>query len=341
MFTPITVNMSQTFFLNLFLVGIGLLLLATFLFFWFRKKNKKTKFSKQITTGSSLQEILGSTQKQFSLALGQAAHDKDLQNFEEKLYECDLSPKVIYNLTQKAAQEAPDFSISKLKQSFKKNMLNSLLESSCLEWKNFKSPQIWLFVGVNGAGKTTTLSKVAHQAKENGLKVLIVAGDTFRAAAREQLALWASRLELDILMDEKIKDPAALAHKALERCQSYDLILFDTAGRLQNKLHLMDELKKVKRVLMNKSEVYGLKGFETLLVLDGSSGRNALSQAEIFHKEIGVSALIMSKLDGSFKGGALISVSEELKIPVAALGTGETLTDLKIFNSSQFVNFIL
>ena len=194
-----------------------------------------------------------------------------------------------------------------------------------------------LFVGVNGVGKTTTIGKMAHMFKQQGKKVLLAAGDTFRAAAIEQLEVWGGRVGVEVIKQQQGSDPAAVIYDAIQAAKSrqVDVLLCDTAGRLQNKVNLMEELAKVHRVLHR--ELPGAP-HEVLLVLDATTGQNALSQAKTFGQSAGVSGLVLTKLDGTAKGGIVIAIRNELNIPVKYVGLGEGMDDLQQFDPEQFVH---
>lgn len=194
-----------------------------------------------------------------------------------------------------------------------------------------------LYVGVNGVGKTTTIGKMAHMFKQQGKKVLLAAGDTFRAAAIEQLEVWGQRVGVDVVKKDQGSDPAAVVFDAVQEAKSrgVDILLVDTAGRLQNKQHLMDELNKVYRVLQREIPD---APHEVLLVLDATTGQNALSQAKTFGTSAGVSGLVLTKLDGTAKGGIVIAIRNELNIPVKYVGLGEKMDDLQPFDAEQFVH---
>jgi fused signal recognition particle receptor len=199
-------------------------------------------------------------------------------------------------------------------------------------------PYVLFVLGVNGAGKTTSLGKLAQHFSEQGLSVLLVAGDTFRAAAREQLAAWAKRSRVAFF--ERDGDPASVAFDGVMKAkqEGFDIVLLDSAGRLPTQVHLLDELKKIKRVL---SKALPDAPHETLLVLDGSNGQNALSQARIFHQNLHVTGLMVTKLDGSAKGGVMVSIAHELKIPIRFLGVGEGVGDIIPFKAKGFAYALL
>jgi fused signal recognition particle receptor len=195
-------------------------------------------------------------------------------------------------------------------------------------------------VGVNGAGKTTTIGKLARRFKDDGLSVMLAAGDTFRAAAVEQLQVWGQRNEVPVIAQQMGADPAAVIYDAYEaaRSRNIDVLLADTAGRLQNQQGLMDELAKIKRVLQRHHENAPQ---EIMLVLDASLGQNALVQAEKFHETLGLSGITVTKLDGSAKGGILIAIAEKLGVPVRFIGIGEHADDLQPFDAHDFVDALL
>jgi fused signal recognition particle receptor len=207
-------------------------------------------------------------------------------------------------------------------------------------WPSPAKPYVVLFVGVNGAGKTTTLGKIAADLKGKGAKVMIAAGDTFRAAAIEQLSVWADRAGVPIVTKPPGSDAAALAFEAVERAKAEgcNVLLIDTAGRLQNKSGLMDELKKIVRVLKKIDMSYP---HETLLVLDATVGRNALSQVEAFTEAADVTGLVMTKLDGTARGGVLIPVAEASRAPVKLIGVGEGIEDLQPFDAAAFARSLV
>ena len=200
-----------------------------------------------------------------------------------------------------------------------------------------KTPYVLMVVGVNGVGKTTTIGKLAYQFKKQGLKVVLGAADTFRAAAIDQLQVWADRVDVPMVRQDMGSDPASVAFDALESgvTQDADVIIIDTAGRLHNKVNLMNELTKVKRVMQ---KVIGDAPHDVLLVLDGSTGQNAFEQAKQFTAATEVTTLAVTKLDGTAKGGVVIGISDQFQIPVKYIGVGEGLEDLQVFNKYEFVD---
>lgn len=198
-------------------------------------------------------------------------------------------------------------------------------------------PYVIMVVGVNGVGKTTTIGKLAHQFKKAGKKVILGAGDTFRAAAIDQLQIWADRTDTEMVKQKMGSDPASVAFDTLERAvsQNADVVLIDTAGRLHNKVNLMNELTKIKRVM---DRVIPGAPHDVMLVLDGSTGQNAFEQAKHFTAATEVSSLAVTKLDGTAKGGVVIGISDQFKIPVRYIGVGEGIEDLQVFNKYEFVD---
>ena len=218
--------------------------------------------------------------------------------------------------------------------------IQDFLSISAPPWNpGLDRPWVVMVVGVNGVGKTTTIGKLAHQLKREGREVLLVAGDTFRAAASEQLVLWGERAGASVIRQKSGSDPSAVAFDAMEAALSrgVDVVLLDTAGRMHTKVNLMEELKKVQRVIKKKMDA---APHEVLLVLDATTGQNALSQARLFKSELGVTGLILTKLDGTAKGGIVVAICQELQLPLRFIGIGEGLEDLQPFNAEEFVRAI-
>ena len=201
-------------------------------------------------------------------------------------------------------------------------------------------PFVILMVGVNGAGKTTTIGKLANRFKEQGLSVMLAAGDTFRAAAVEQLQAWGERNDVPVVSQQPGADPAAVVFDAWDaaRARNIDVLLADTAGRLQNQQGLMDELEKIKRIISRRDNT---APHEVMLVLDASQGQNALVQAQKFHEVLGLTGITVTKLDGSAKGGILLAIANQLKIPLRFIGIGESLEDMQPFSAEEFVSALL
>jgi fused signal recognition particle receptor len=201
-------------------------------------------------------------------------------------------------------------------------------------------PEVWLMVGVNGVGKTTTIAKLAHRAQMQGRRVLVAAGDTFRAAAIEQLEIWARRVGAGFYAKKAHSDPAAVAWEALDLAirEEYDLLIVDTAGRLHTKRDLMDELVKIRRVLNKKHQG---APHRTMLVVDATTGQNAISQTRMFQEGVDVDEIILTKLDGTAKGGVVLSIATEHKLPITYVGLGEKMEDLRPFSGADFARALL
>jgi fused signal recognition particle receptor len=274
------------------------------------------------------------------IVLGKKEIDQDvLEELEEVLITSDLgvetTQRLIAALEEKLQRnELKD--ADRLLFYLKEEILSFLkVEAPPLNVKGHK-PFVVMAVGVNGVGKTTTLAKLAAHFQGAGLRVMLVAADTFRAAAIEQLMRWSERLGADLIKQSSGSDPAAVVYDALTAAQArgVDLVLIDTAGRLHTKVNLMEELKKVKRVIARQIDS---APHEVLLILDATTGQNAISQTRLFHQELGVSGLVLTKLDGTAKGGIVAGVCQEFQIPIRFIGLGEGLDDLKEFEPEQFV----
>lgn len=278
---------------------------------------------------------------------GKAVLNADtLEQLEEILISSDvgfdLSNKIIDNvraeLIHKRDKSNEKIIFDVLKYELTKIFKNN--SSSNADSQNNLKPYIILIVGVNGVGKTTTIGKLAYRFTSEGKRVLIAASDTFRAAAKEQLDIWSIRANADILINDKSIDPSAVTYEAIEKAMSenYDILLIDTAGRLHNKSHLMDELNKLNRIVTKKLK---RAPDETLLVVDGNSGQNALIQADEFSKITPITGLVVTKLDGTAKGGIVFQICERMKIPVKYIGVGEGIDDLQLFNPESFVTALV
>ena len=215
-------------------------------------------------------------------------------------------------------------------------VLKKLLDAGDTELKLNTKPSVILMVGVNGVGKTTTIGKLAHQLKEQGKKVMLVAGDTFRAAAAEQLGIWAERSGADIVRHEEGSDPAAVVFDGISaaKARGCDVVIIDTAGRLHNKANLMNELAKIRRIIDRELPEADV---ETLMVLDATTGQNGLIQAKQFLETAGITGIVLTKLDGTAKGGIVFAIANELQLPVKFVGVGEGMDDLIPFNTENFV----
>lgn len=258
-----------------------------------------------------------------------------LDDIEDTLISADLgvdyAVELVDNLRNKKNAKPTELK-DYLKNEFKK----TLLEAGQTEL-NYKDGElnIYFITGVNGAGKTTLIAKMAYQFKQEGKKVLIAAGDTFRAAAEEQLNIWSNRAGADIVRRDKA-DPASVVYEAIQKAKNekYDVILVDTAGRLQNKFNLMEELKKIKMVI-DKQAPEALR--ESILVIDANTGQNGLQQAKVFSESVNLTCVALTKLDGSAKGAIIIAIAKEMKLPVKLVGVGEKMEDLKAFNPDDFI----
>jgi fused signal recognition particle receptor len=271
--------------------------------------------------------------------------DDDLiDEIEQILIEADVGVKATNRLIDRLRERARDGSVSDADgvMALLKDEIRSILSSDAAELlpANSPRPAIWLITGVNGVGKTTTIGKLATLFAGEGKKVMIAACDTFRAAAIDQISIWAERSGVEIIRSQEGADPAAVAFDAASaaRARGADILLVDTAGRLHTKANLMEELKKIKRVVIKAAPDAAVL---SKLIIDGSTGQNALSQVRIFSDAVGCDGLIITKLDGTAKGGVVIAIAEELKVPVDFIGLGETVDDLQRFNPKEFAEALL
>jgi fused signal recognition particle receptor len=272
--------------------------------------------------------------------MGRGVIDEELyEELEEALLQADTSVTTAHEILaelRKAVREEKITEPKAMKARLQKAIADRFRQQGPPGFEiNEEDITVWLFVGVNGVGKTTTIAKCAHWLKRRGLKVLMAAGDTFRAAATEQLETWATRTESDIVKNRAGSDSSAVIFDAITaaRARGADIVLCDTAGRQHSKENLMKELAKVERVTV---KALGRKPDEVLLVLDANTGQNAIRQAEEFIKAAGVTGLVLTKLDGTSRGGALIGVYDRFKIPIKLIGTGEKVGDLKDFKPDEF-----
>ncbi|WP_374573898.1 signal recognition particle-docking protein FtsY [Phenylobacterium sp.] len=267
-----------------------------------------------------------------------------LDELEEMLIEADLGPHSAARITERFAEErfGKNIDETEIKEALAAAIGDELArrEGDFDPLSAGRKPYVVMFIGVNGSGKTTTLGKIAADLKARGAKVLIAAGDTFRAAAVEQLKVWSERAGVDFISRPTGSDAAGLAYEALEKAQAgnYDVLLIDTAGRLQNKQGLMDELHKIIRVIRKLDES---APHETLLVLDATVGRNALAQENIFGNQIGVTGIVMTKLDGTARGGVLVPVAQASDSPIKLIGVGEGIDDLQPFRARAFARSLV
>jgi fused signal recognition particle receptor len=272
--------------------------------------------------------------------------DEVLDNLEEILITSDVGVettlKIIERIEARVARDKV-LGADELNQVLKEEIAALLEENKSFDGTNFDvekkdgNPHVIMVVGVNGVGKTTTIGKLAHQFKNAGKNVVLGAADTFRAAAVDQLIIWSERVGVTIVQQGMGADPASVAFDTLQsaKAQNADVVIIDTAGRLHNKVNLMNELSKIKRVM---DKVIPGAPHEVLLVLDGSTGQNAYEQAKQFSLATDISALAITKLDGTAKGGVVIGISDQMKIPVKYIGVGEGMEDLQVFNKMEFVD---
>lgn len=262
----------------------------------------------------------------------------ELEDIETNLIKADVGLDLAVEITEKIKNQ-------KVKSSGLKGFLKEEFSSilNCSESNKLKFDKekinIYFVVGVNGAGKTTLIGKLANRFRVEGNKVLLVAGDTFRAAAEEQLDIWAQRASVDIIREDKAQS-AALAYKGIDKARSenYNVVIIDSAGRLQNKFNLIEELKKVKNVINKKIEADSNRfNLETILVLDGTQGQNGLNQAEVFSSAVDITSVAITKLDGTPKGGIILSIARDLGLKTKLVGVGEKITDLIDFNKDDFI----
>ena len=259
-----------------------------------------------------------------------------LDDMEDMLIKADVGVNLASSITDKLRKQTK-IKPSQIKE-FLKNEFSEILKTAGSNELNYDEDKlnIYFVTGVNGAGKTTLIAKLANNFRLSGKKVLLAAADTFRAAAEEQLDIWAKRAHVDIVRKDGI-DPAAVVFDSIKKAQNenYDVLIIDTAGRLQNKHNLMQELNKIKSVI-DKLAPSALK--ESILVLDANTGQNGLSQAKLFSETVDLTSVALTKLDGSAKGGIIIAIAKEFKLPVKLIGVGEKLEDLKLFNADDFIN---
>ena len=286
-----------------------------------------------------LKQGLAKTKQVFSFT---KVDENLLDELEEKLIIADVgmetTEKIIDNLKTRIKKENLK-EAEQVKQALREE-IEEIFKDNNPELDLTNKPAVILMVGVNGAGKTTSIGKIANNLIKQGKKVIIASGDTFRAAATEQLEVWANRAGAELVKGPEGIDPASVIFDSIKvaKEKNADVLICDTAGRLQNKKYLMDELEKIKRVidreLPNSSK-------EVLLVLDASTGQNAISQVKAFKETTGVTGLVLTKLDGTAKGGVVIGIVDENKIPIKYIGIGEQIDDMEVFNSKEFIDAII
>ncbi|MCK4257550.1 MAG: signal recognition particle-docking protein FtsY [Halanaerobiales bacterium] len=289
-----------------------------------------------------LKEGLSKTRKGFigqveNLFTGKAIDDNFFEELEEILIRADVGVKTTMRLVERLEEIVDERRLkepSELREVFREEISNLLGDSSPLEL--YSGLNIIIMVGVNGAGKTTTIAKIAERFKKQNKKILLAAGDTFRAAAVDQLKVWGNRVGIDVIAHSEGADPGAVAFDAVQaaRSRNVDLLVVDTAGRLHTQKNLMEELKKVRRVIGKEA---GDAHVQVLLVVDATTGQNAINQARIFNEAVQVDGIVLTKLDGTAKGGIVIAIKDDLNIPIKLIGVGEKAEDLQDFQPEEFV----
>lgn len=298
----------------------------------------------KIFSKSNLTNQLKSSSSKISTAISQIFTHKKLDEntideLEEILIASDMGTEFAIKISASLREKKFEKNISETEiKNFLIQEISAILKpcQKTLELKEDNKTQVFIFNGVNGAGKTTTIAKIAQSLKNQNKKVLIAACDTFRAAASQQLEVWAKRVGCEIILPQKEgEDPAAIAYRSLDFAHknNFDVLLIDTAGRLQNKQNLMEELKKINTVL---KKIDPSAPHENILILDATTGQNARSQLEIFNQIVGIDGIIITKLDGSAKGGIVVSLAQNFNKPIYAIGVGEKLEDLQEFDAETF-----
>jgi fused signal recognition particle receptor len=292
-----------------------------------------------------LKEGLSKTRDKLFTSLNEAVtgkvvvDEKTLDEIEEILITSDIgfdiAEKIIYNARLRQHEEGGRNLLGMIQKELQIILSKCTYGNDEEEIKKFK-PYVILIIGVNGAGKTTTVGKLAHNFKQDGFKVIVGAADTFRAAANEQLEIWAQRAGVRIIQNKQSNDPSSVVYETLQIAskENYDVVLIDTAGRLHNKSHLMEELAKIKRVMQ---KILPYSPNKTYLVVDGNTGQNALVQTEEFGKITDLNGLIITKLDGTAKGGVIFQICARQKVPVKYIGVGESIDDLQNFDPKLFI----
>ena len=300
------------------------------------EKIQKTSSSKKTGIFSKIIKTVEKVTKKRKL------DDKMLNEIEDLLISSDIGVSTASLIVEKIKKEnfSKELDIKQLKQLISDEIFEIMnVSDSFLKIKEDQL-NIWLFVGVNGSGKTTTIGKIAKQEKDNGKKVILAAADTFRAAAVDQLSIWSKRVGIEMVKGEEKSDPASVVYKAIEEAKKsdYDLLLIDTAGRLQNKTDLMQELEKIIRVIKKQDPS---APHNCLIVLDATTGQNVISQVEVFLQSAGLTGIIMTKLDGTARGGVLVAVTKKFNLPIYRIGLGEKIEDLETFDPKLFSRVIV
>jgi fused signal recognition particle receptor len=288
---------------------------------------------------SRLRDSLGKSRRALTEQIAAAAFDPADEAAWERLEEALIAADVGVPSTAELVRRLEARSdVADLNEALVEEAVALLGDSPSLRLNG--APSVILVVGVNGTGKTTTIGKLAYRLREHGRSVVLGAADTFRAAAEEQLEIWAERAQADFVGGERTGDPAAVAYDAIETAAAHsrDVVIVDTAGRLHTQANLMEELAKVRRVIAHKLEG---APHETLLVVDATTGQNGVQQARLFGDAVGVTGVALTKLDGSAKGGVAIAIAHELRLPVKLVGVGETLDDLRPFDAQDFARALI
>ena len=308
--------------------------------FGFFSRDKKDKLDKGLE--KTKENVFGKLSR--AVAGKSIVDEESLDEIEEALITSDIGVdttlKIIEKLEKRVASDKY-LNTTEL-NTFLKEEIAELLEDSFSNFKEFvlpsvDGPYVIMVVGVNGVGKTTTIGKLAHQFKQSGKKVVLGAADTFRAAAVDQLVIWSERVGVDIVKQEMGSDPASVCFDTLQsaKANNADVVIIDTAGRLHNKVNLMNELSKIRNVM---AKIIPSAPHDVMLVLDASTGQNAIEQAKQFANATEVDSLALTKLDGTAKGGVVIGISDQFKIPVRYIGVGEGIEDLQVFNKHEFID---
>ncbi len=300
------------------------------MFKFFKSKIKKIALSlKRLSIGKKIKDL-------FSKKID----DKLFEDLEKLFYESDLGVSLSCELTQKIKEilkKDPDIKINNILNILKNELLKQTLQYQEVE---LKKPHVIMIVGVNGSGKTTSIAKIANYYQDQGKKVLLIAADTYRAAAVDQLEVWANKIGIDIIKSLRGSDPSSVVFDGLTaaKARDVDVVLIDTAGRLHTKTNLMQELEKIKRVA---NKIIENSPHETILVIDATTGQNGVDQARIFNSYTPISSIFLSKLDGTAKGGIVLSIQKELKVPIKWVGIGEKLQDIDNFDAEKFLDDLL
>jgi len=302
----------------------------------------KSSYQKVKTAFSKTGSLLGNKIRSL-FGRGTSINEETLEELEKIFYEADLGVETTLELTDKVKKlyaENPKLTGDELLELIRKELFLLLSPKELPKPLALTLPYTIMLVGVNGNGKTTSTAKLAKKYQDEGKKVLLAAADTFRAAAMEQLSLWASKLDIDIVKGTSKSDPAAVVFDAMSaaKARESDVVIIDTAGRLHTKLPLMQELEKIKR---SCKKFLPEAPHETLLVLDATTGQNAIEQAKTFHQYTPITGLILTKIDGTAKGGIIVAIQRKLGIPIKYIGVGESIDDLEPFDAETYINALL